>query len=127
MTYIFIYFLIWLKTKDPFGEKLIEADTLKIAEDLAISRRTVQRALAKLQQEGLVELVISQFKYRLKSKLLPQSENNSQIKDDSQVATSGSLDDSKIVSTTPVSQVATSGSLRRQQDLFNDTSVAIVA
>ena len=94
---------LWLKTNDPFGSKFIEADTQKIAEDLVISRRSVQRALVKLQQEELIELVINKFKYRLKSKLLPQSENNLEIKDDSQLATSGSPDDSKIVSTTSVS------------------------
>ena len=93
---------LWLKTNDPFGGKLIEADTQKIAEDLGISRRSVQRALVKLQQEGLIELVISKFKYRLKSKSVPQSENNSQIKDDSQLTTQDQ-------ETTPVS-------LQRHQD-----------
>ena len=118
---------LWLKTKDPFGDKLVEADTQKISEDLGISRRSIQRALAKLQQEELIELVISKFKYRLKSKLVPQSENNSEIKDDLQVTTPGSLrrqqdrfDDISVAE-------ATSGSLRRQQDRFNDTSVAIIA
>ncbi len=90
---------LWLKTNDPFGGKLIEADTQKIAEDLAISRRSVQRALVKLQQEGLVELVISQFKYRLKSKSTPESENNFGVKDNLQVATSRSPDDIQIAST----------------------------
>ena len=107
---------LWLKTNDPFGDKLIEADTQKIAEDLGISRRSVQRALVKLQQEELIELVINKFKYRLKSKLLPQSENNSEIKDDFQVATYRSLDDSKIVSTAPVS-------LQRHTDRSNDNKI----
>ena len=110
---------LWLKTNDPFGDKFIEANTQKIAKDLGISRRSVQRALAKLQQEELIELVISKFKYRLKSKLLTQNENNSEIKDDSQVATSRSPDDISVTS-------ATSGSFGRQQDHLNDTSVAIV-
>ncbi|MDJ0597169.1 MAG: MarR family transcriptional regulator [Pleurocapsa sp. MO_226.B13] len=107
---------LWLKTNDPFGSKFVEADTQKIAEDLGISRRSVQRALVKLQQEELIELVINKFKYRLKSKLLPQSENNSEIKDDSQVATSRSPDDSKIVSTTSVS-------LQRHQDRSDDNKI----
>lgn len=101
---------LWLKTNDPFGGKLIEADTQKIAEDLTVSRRTVQRALAKLQQEGLIELVISQFRYRLKSKSAPQSTNNFEVKDNLQIATTVSLQrhqdrssDNKIVLTTPVS------------------------
>jgi|GEM_PF-1663226 len=109
---------LWLKTNDPFGGKLIEADTQKIAEDLAISRRSVQRALVKLQQEGLVELVISQFKYRLKSKSAPQSENNFEVKDDLQVATPLSPDDSKIVSKTPAS-------LKRHQDRSDDSKIAL--
>ncbi len=50
---------LWLKTNDPFGSKFVEADTKKIAEDLGISRRSVQRALVKLQQEELIELVIT--------------------------------------------------------------------
>ena len=109
---------LWLKTDDPFGGKLIEADTQKIAEDLTISRRTVQRALVKLQQEDLIELVISKFRYRLKSKSAPQSENNSEIKDDSQLTTPGSSDDSEIVSTTPAS-------LQRHQDRLDDSKIAL--
>ena len=82
---------LWLKTNDPFGGKLIDADTQKIAEDLGISRRSVQRALVKLQQEELIELVINKFKYRLKSQSASQSTNNFEVKDDLQVATSRSL------------------------------------
>ncbi len=40
---------LWLKTNDPFGDKLVEANTKQIADDLNISFRTVQRALVKLQ------------------------------------------------------------------------------
>ena len=98
------------------GGKLIEADTQKIAEDLEISRRSVQRALVKLQQEKSVELVISKFKYRLKFQSISQSENDSEVKDDLQVATSGSPDDNKIASTTP-------GSLKRHQDRSNDSKI----
>ena len=83
---------------------------------MGISRRSVQRALVKLQQEELIELVISKFKYRLKSKSANQSENDSEIKDDSQVGTSGSPDDSKIVSTTLMS-------LQRHQDRLNDNKI----
>lgn len=107
---------LWLKTNDPFGSKFVEADTQKIAEDLGITRRSVQRALVRLQQEELIELVISKFKYRLKSKSAHQNENSSEIKDDSQVTTSGSPDDSKIVPTTSVS-------LQRHQDRSNDNKI----
>jgi predicted transcriptional regulator len=40
---------LWLKTNDNFGDKLIAANTKQIADDLNINRRTVQRALVKLQ------------------------------------------------------------------------------
>jgi len=40
---------LWLKTNDPFGDKLIEASTKQIADDLNIGRRTVQQAKVKLQ------------------------------------------------------------------------------
>ncbi len=109
---------LWLKTNDPFGGKLIEADTQKIAEDLGISRRTAQRALSKLQQESLIELVISKFKYRLKSKSATNSKNNSEVKDDSQLATSESSDDNEIVLTTPAS-------LQRHQDRLDDSKIAL--
>jgi DNA-binding MarR family transcriptional regulator len=86
-----IYF--WLKTKNPFEEKLIEANTQEIAEDLEISRRTVQRALVKLQQENLIDLVIDQFRYRIKSK-------STSIEDKSEMATLMSSGDTEIVATT---------------------------
>ena len=41
---------LWLKTNDPFGQKFIEADTQKVAQDLGVSRRTVQRALGVAQK-----------------------------------------------------------------------------
>ena len=40
---------LWLKTNDNVGDKSVEASTKQIADDLNISRRTVQRALVKLQ------------------------------------------------------------------------------
>ena len=108
---------LWLKTNDPFGGKLIEADTQKIAEDLGVSRRSVQRALVKLQQEELIELVINKFKYRLKSQSASQSVNNSRIKDDlKEVATSRSSDDGKIALTSLVSP-------KRHQDRSNDSKI----
>ncbi len=108
---------LWLKTNDPFGGKLMEADTQKIADDLGISRRTVQRALVKLQQESLIELVISQFKYRVKSKSTSGRENEPCFQDELQIITLISSDDNKIASTTP-------GSFERHQDRLDDTHVA---
>ena len=107
---------LWLKTNDPFGGKLIEADTQKISEDLGISRRSVQRALVKLQREELIELVISKFKYRLKSQSASQNANNFEVKDDLKVATPESPDDSKIALTTSVS-------LQRHQDRSGDRKI----
>ena len=40
---------LWLKTNDSCSDKLVEASTKQIADDLNVSRRTVQRALVKLQ------------------------------------------------------------------------------
>ena len=100
---------LWLKTKNPFEDKLLKADTQEIAEDLGVSRRTVQRALIKLQQENLIDLVISQFKYRIKSKSTPPV-------DKSEEATSLSSDDTQIVLATP-------GSSRRHSDRSSDTNV----
>ncbi|MBW4536743.1 MAG: helix-turn-helix domain-containing protein [Pleurocapsa minor HA4230-MV1] len=105
---------LWLKTNDPFGEKFIEADTQKIAEDLEISRRTVQRALVKLQQVSLIELVISKFKYRMKSKLSSDNGCFSEISDESTRNMSKLSDDNKIAS-------ATIGSFGRHQDRLDDT------
>lgn len=105
---------LWLKTNDPFGGKFIEADTQKIAEDLEISRRTVQRALVKLQQECLIELVISKFKYRMKSKLSSDNDYLSEINDKSTREISKLSDDNKIAS-------ATVESFGRHQDRLDDT------
>jgi Mn-dependent DtxR family transcriptional regulator len=79
-----------LKTKNSFEEKLIEANTQEIAEDLEISRRTVQRALVKLQQENLIDLVIDQFKYRITSKSIS-------TEDKSEMATPTSSGDTEII------------------------------
>ena len=106
---------LWLKTNDPFGEKLIEADTQEIAHNLGISRRTVQRALVKLQQENLIDLVVSKFKYQMRSKPAGENDHCSQ----SEVATPMSSDDTKIVSATP-------GSSSRHSCRSSDTHVAQV-
>ena len=108
---------LWLKTNDPFGGKLIEADTQEIAKDLGISRRTVQRALVKLREHNLIDLVINKFKYQMKSKSVFGNDDSSNIEDQSEVATSMSSDDTKIVSATP-------GSSRRHPCRSNDTKIA---
>ena len=110
---------LWLKTNDPFGQKLIEADTQEIAKDLRISRRTVQRALVKLRQENLIDLVINKFKYQMKSKSTFENDNSDKIKDKSEVATSASPDDIEIV-------LATGGSFQRHECRLGDPPVAKV-
>lgn len=108
---------LWLKTNDPFGVKLVEADTQKIAEDLGISRRTVQRALVKLREHDLIELVINKFKYQMKSKSAFGNNDSSHIEDKSEIATPMSSDDTEIVSMTPRSS-------RRHPCRSSDTKIA---
>lgn len=100
---------LWLKTKNPFEEKIIEVNTQEIADDLEISRRTVQRALVKLQEKNLIDLVIDQFKYRIKS-ILSLTYNKSEV------ATAMSSDDTQIVPTT-------SGSSQRHQERSSEINV----
>jgi predicted transcriptional regulator len=93
---------LWLKTNDPFGERLVEADTKVIAEELNLSRRSVQRALAKLQKEKLIDLVITKFFYRVKSK--PTEEDNTdKVKEKLRVTTSVSPDDISVANSTRMS------------------------
>ncbi len=108
---------LWLKTNEPFGDKLVEADTKTIAIDLNISRRSVQRALVKLRQEKLIDLVITKFHYRVRSKSAESppntkedsdntnenSNNTSEVKERLRVATSVSPDDISVANGTPMS------------------------
>ena len=86
---------LWLKTNDPFGDKLVEASTKQIANDLKVSRRTVQRALVKLRDENLIHLIITKFQYRVKSH---PSDNSSEakVKEKLRVATPGSPSDTSV-------------------------------
>jgi hypothetical protein len=111
---------LWLKTNDPFGGKLIEADTQKIADDLSTSRRTVQRALVKLQEVNLIELVINKFRYRLKSKSSSKNDHSFKIDDEFKIATPRLSDDNEIALATP-------RSFERHQDRLDDTQVAEVS
>jgi hypothetical protein len=111
---------LWLKTNDPFGDKLIEADTQKIADDLSTSRRTVQRALVKLQEVNLIELVSNKFRYRLKSKSSSKNDHSFKIDDEFKVATPKLSDDNEIALTTP-------RSFERYQDRSDDTHIAEVS
>ncbi len=108
---------LWLKTNEPFGDKLVEADTKTIAIDLNISRRSVQRALVKLRKEKLIDLVITKFHYRVRSKSAESSpntnedsdnpnensNNTSEVKEKLRVATSVSPDDISVAKVTSMS------------------------
>ena len=95
---------LWLKTNDPFGERLVEADTKEIAKDLNVSRRTIQRALVKLREEKLIDLVITKFHYRIRSKLVSDNSKTSEVKERLRVATSvspGDIDVAETISMSP--------------------------
>jgi DNA-binding transcriptional ArsR family regulator len=93
---------LWLKTNDPFGDKLVEASTKQIADDLNVSRRTVQRALVKLRNENLIDLIITKFQYRVKSNPSDQT-TKSKIKETLRVATPGSPSDTSVAIGTEMS------------------------
>jgi len=86
---------------NPFGDRFQEFDTSVIAENLDVTRRTVQRTLKKLESLGLIELEIKSFSYR----------KNTEELDDPRIAKrqQDRLGDSRIA-------LATVGSPERQQD-----------
>lgn len=91
---------LWLKTNDPFGDRLVEASTKQIGDDLNVSRRTVQRALVKLRDENLIDLIITKFQYRVKS-LPPENisepeTSEKKVKETLRVATPGSPSDTSV-------------------------------
>ena len=86
---------LWLKTNDPFGDKLVEASTKQIADDLNVSRRTVQRALVKLRDLNLIDLIITKFQYRVKSNP-PDNTSEPKVKEKLRVATPGSPSDTSV-------------------------------
>jgi DNA-binding transcriptional ArsR family regulator len=90
---------------NPFGDRLQEFDTSVIAENLGVSRRTVQRTLKKLESLNLIELEIKSFTYRRK-----EGENTEEL-GDSRIAKrqQDRQGDSRIAK-------ATVGSPKRQQD-----------
>ena len=93
---------LWLKTKDPFGDKLIEASTKQIADDLNVSRRTIQRALVKLRDLNLIDLIITKFQYRVKSHPSEDASEN-KVKETLKVATPGSPSDTSVAISTGMS------------------------
>ena len=59
-----IVIYLYLMAANPFGDRFQEFDTSVIAENLNVTRRTVQRTLKKLESLGLIELEIKSFTYR---------------------------------------------------------------
>jgi len=96
-----IVIYLYLMAANPFGDRFQEFDTSVIAENLDVTRRTVQRTLKKLESLGLIELEIKSFSYR----------KNTEELDDPRIAKrqQDRLGDSRIA-------LATVGSPERQQD-----------
>ena len=102
-TEIVIY--LYLMAANPFGDRFQELDTSVIAENLDVTRRTVQRTLKKLESLGLIELEIKSFTYRR------TKTSDTEELDDPRIAKrqEDRLGDSRIA-------LATVGSPERQQD-----------
>lgn len=99
-----IVIYLYLMAANPFGDRFQEFDTSVIAENLDVTRRTVQRTLKKLESLGLIELEIKSFTYRrIKAKA------DIEEPDDTRIANIEELDDPRIA-------LATVGSPERQQD-----------
>jgi DNA-binding transcriptional ArsR family regulator len=71
-----IVIYLYLIAANPFSDHLQELDTSVIAENLGVTRRTVQRTLRKLEELGLIELEIKSFTYRRK-----EGENTEELGD----------------------------------------------
>ncbi|WP_206758274.1 helix-turn-helix domain-containing protein [Nostoc sp. FACHB-190] len=103
-----------LMVLNPFQNSVIEIDTSHIAEQLGLTRRTVQRAVKRLCELQLIEIEITKFKYKkavhgASSRL--KSSDNRIATDDNRIVSSDPIvatDDTRIVSsdnriaTTPV-------------------------
>jgi DNA-binding transcriptional ArsR family regulator len=99
-----IVIYLYLMAANPFGDRFQEFDTSVIAENLDVTRRTVQRTLKKLESLGLIELEIKSFTYRrIKAKA------DIEEPDDTRIANIEEPDDPRIA-------LATVGSPQRQQD-----------
>ncbi len=58
---------LYLMTVNPFSDRICEIDTSLIAEQLGLTRRTIQRAVKKLEQLSLICVELSKFKYSKKT------------------------------------------------------------
>jgi len=55
---------LYLMTLNPFLDSVMEIDTAQIAEQLGITRRTIQRAVKRLSELQLIEIEITKFKFK---------------------------------------------------------------
>lgn len=55
---------LYLMTLNPFPDSVMEIDTARISEHLELTRRTIQRAIKRLQELQLIEIEITKFKYK---------------------------------------------------------------
>jgi biotin operon repressor len=59
---------LYLMTLNPFPDSSMEIDTSRISEQLGLTRRTVQRAVKRLQELGFIEIeILMSFKTILMS------------------------------------------------------------
>ncbi|GFE72259.1 helix-turn-helix domain-containing protein [Chroococcus sp. FPU101] len=54
---------LYLVTNHPWSDRKVETDTAIIAEHLGLTRRTIQRAIRRLEELELIEIELSKFKY----------------------------------------------------------------
>lgn len=108
-TEIVIY--LYLMAANPFGDRFQEFDTSVIAENLDVTRRTVQRTLKKLESLGLIELEIKSFTYRR------TKASNTEELDDPRIA--------KAILGSPERQQDRQGELEPSQDKGSETSKTI--
>jgi DNA-binding MarR family transcriptional regulator len=97
--------LMHLRTINPWGDRLSEAEVKPIAAELNVTPRTVQRALVGLAEKDLIELEINKFKFRIKKLATEMSQ------DDKMIASR----DRNVAEGTNRSQVATEMSPERQK------------
>ena len=99
---------LYLTTKHPFDDSVMEIDTAEIAENLGYHRRTIQTIVKRLSELELLDVEYTRFKYRTarhgsKSKRVA-SESNDSFKTNQMTRTSESNDSFKAKQMTRTSE-----------------------